>query len=68
MRRRQLTQDEALRPRRLVEYRAEDWPEPECHPGCAYWAAVSEWQDAHPDESLPVAPGTGPDTPCPELI
>lgn len=68
MRRRPPPADEDRHPRRLVEYRAEDWPDAPCHPECAYWQAVDEWRQAHPDDDLHrVTPG--PDGPWhPELI
>lgn len=56
-------------PGRLVEYRAEDWQGVGCHPECAYWAAVSAWMEAHPEDDLLLEPGAGPDAPWhPELI
>lgn len=35
-------------PERLCRYDPADWPDAECHPECAYWAAVGQWQDEHP--------------------
>ncbi|WP_256842566.1 hypothetical protein [Ornithinimicrobium cryptoxanthini] len=59
MRRRRPVDDE--RPSWLLHYRPQDWTGKGCHPECAYWEAVDQWQAAHPDIDLP--PGTGPDAP-----
>lgn len=62
MRRRHPTWDEGDMPRHLVEYRAEDWPNPECHPECAYWAAREAWHAENPDAQVSVV-ARGPDVP-----
>lgn len=57
---------EATGPRPLVEYRAQDWPGV-CHPECAYWQAVADWQAEHPEADLDLR--CPPDPPWhPELI
>lgn len=35
-------------PRRLLRYDPADWPDPPCHPECAYWNAVSDWRRDNP--------------------
>lgn len=61
-------------PARLRVYDARDWPNPHCHPECAFWAAVETWREEHLDEAGLNGAGTlglvdGPDTPWhPELI
>jgi hypothetical protein len=35
-------------PKRLRVYDPADWPDPECHPECAFWAAREEWGKEHP--------------------
>lgn len=66
MRRRQPL-EEAGPPARLLAYDPADWPAPECHPECAFWAAVQAWREAHPDADL--ATFGGPDAPWhPELL
>ena len=66
MRRRDQRQESNVIPLRLRRYLASDWPDPECHPECAWWEAASEWEERYPD-SLPDK--VGPDTPFhPETI
>lgn len=48
-------------PARLLRFEAREWPDG-CHPECAFWAAVFEWMDAHPDLDLDVDVD-GPDVP-----
>lgn len=50
-------------PARLLHYDPQDWPDPECHPECAYWAAVGAWQELHPEDDLFDGISTGPDEP-----
>lgn len=40
-------------PPELETYRPQDWPEHDCHPECAYLAAVSAWLDERPDWTWP---------------
>lgn len=35
-------------PLSLRRYDAADWPNPHCHPECAYWEAVGQWRRDHP--------------------
>ena len=35
-------------PLKLQRYDAADWPNPECHPECAFWAAWEVWHELHP--------------------
>lgn len=35
-------------PLELRRYDPADWPNPECHPECAFWAAVEAWDEEHP--------------------
>lgn len=53
-----------------MRYNPADWPNPDCHPECAFWAAVDEWREAHPaDEDAPLELIDGPDVPWhPEWI
>ena len=44
--------------RPTVAYRAEDWPDAECHPECAFWAAAFAYLETHPDAEI-----MGPDQP-----
>lgn len=37
----------------MVTYNPADWPKDACHPECAYWEAVEQWQQQHPDAELP---------------
>lgn len=73
MKRRERPEDADPRPLWLQRYDPADWPNPKCHPACAFWEAVGEWTDAHPidlDEfsGAPVI-ADGPDVPWhPELI
>lgn len=43
-----------MHPCRLLRFRAKDWADAECHPQCAYWAALRAWHEAHPGESLSI--------------
>lgn len=56
----------------LLRYDAADWPHPECHPECAYWAAVEKWREENPidlDDAGPLVILDGPDAPFhPEWI
>lgn len=70
MRRRPKEIDEtAGMPLRLRRYDPADWIDPECHPECAYWAAVEAWRLENPtdlyatdDDRSPLIL-TGPDVP-----
>lgn len=55
--RRRRGQDEQ-HPPRLLTYRAEDWPDADCHPECAFWAAVFAYLETHPGAEV-----VGPDLP-----
>ncbi len=48
MRRRPKEPAESDEPQHLRLYNPADWPNPECHPECAFWAAREAWSDAHP--------------------
>ena len=49
MRRRTRDVDDSARvPAHLRRYDPADWPDPSCHPECAYWEAVGEWRERHP--------------------
>lgn len=66
MRRRVKDTDEGFIPARLRVYNVRDWPNPKCHPECAFWEAVEAWREAQPDD--PEGDGEmvlidGPDTP-----
>jgi hypothetical protein len=55
-------------PAHLRVYDPSDWPNPKCHPECAYWEARQEWHDEHPfDLDRPAHPedliAQGPDVP-----
>jgi hypothetical protein len=57
-----------IEPEHLLAYDSADWPNPECHPECAFWAAREAWREAHPpDLSLIGDPrqlvADGPDVP-----
>lgn len=69
MRRRERANPDAdAPPARLVHYSPADWPDPACHPECAYWEAREQWSAKHPDVDDLFDVG-GPDTPFhPELI
>ncbi len=57
-------------PRHLRHYDPRDWPNPECHPECAFWEAVEQWDTEHPDpEGTVLELPEGPDVPFhPERI
>lgn len=55
-------------PAALMRYDASDWPNPTCHPECAFWDAVSAWTAEGPDDDSLLGVD-GPDGPWhPELI
>lgn len=70
MRRRIRQGEGSSTPLRLRRYDPADWPNPACHPECAFWAGVEEWDDEHPDDgTAPLVLVEGPPTPWhPELI
>lgn len=53
MRRRRAPVDDA-HPRRLLRFRADEWPDAVCHPECAYWSALRAWHEAHPGQTLDI--------------
>lgn len=57
-------------PAHLRVYDPRDWPNPACHPECAFWAAVEAWDEAHPEaDDAPLVLTDGPSVPWhPELI
>lgn len=57
-------------PRHLRVYDLRDWPNPRCHPECAFWEAVDQWYADHADdEDAPLELPVGPDVPWhPEWI
>lgn len=40
-------------PDELRRYRPEDWTGRGCHAQCAYYEALHQWIDDHPDQSVP---------------
>lgn len=63
MRRRPPRDDLTGVPARLLRYDPADWPNPECHPACAFWEARREWKASHPEDDMnegfvnrPIAP------------
>ena len=60
---RDLQEDPAAPPLRLQRFDRADWPDAECHPECAFWAAIGAWQATFPDGELPVTAWQGPDAP-----
>ncbi|MCW2763618.1 MAG: hypothetical protein JWR85_3819 [Marmoricola sp.] len=50
MRRRAKDLDLGDEPRHLRQYNPADWPNPECHPECAFWVARKEWSEEHPSD------------------
>lgn len=68
MRRRPKDPADSPWPAWLVRYRPEDWSRRGCHPECAYWEALSQWNDTHPANPVELAEH-GPDGPWhPELV
>jgi len=61
MRRRRPAGQEYPIPAELLTYRGADWPIG-CHPECAFWEAVDQFMDAHPEAEFPI-PVDGPDVP-----
>lgn len=72
MRRRLKEAAEAQYPPHLMRYDAADWPNPECHPECAFWAALERWHEENPDDpddTRPLIFVDGPNVPWhPEWI
>ena len=72
MKRRPSPENESGVPERLRRYDPTAWPDPECHPECAFWLAVEEWRETHPhdpNDGRPLELVDGPDQPWhPEWI
>lgn len=53
----------AVPPPELLAYDPADWLGVDCHPQCAYWAALDEWTRVHGPDAWPDVVADGPDVP-----